>query len=200
MKNNGKCCQLFSGENMSVPRPKSTRLSAEDYLEMELNSPIKHEYVAGEIFAMTGTSDSHNLIAGNLYIIFREHLRGTPCRVFMSDLKLKVDTADAYFYPDLMVTCETAPDSLFREQPKLIVEVLSDSTAKYDQDGKRRMYQSIESLQEYVLVAQSFMDVRVFRRAANGWEMAIYTDGATIPFRSLELEIAIERIYESAWD
>jgi Uma2 family endonuclease len=185
---------------MSVPRPKSTRLSAEDYLEMELNSPIKHEYVAGEIFAMTGTSDSHNLIAGNLYIIFREHLRGTPCRVFMSDLKLKVDTADAYFYPDLMVTCETAPDSHFREQPKLIIEVLSDSTAKHDQDGKRRMYQSIESLQEYVLVAQSFMDVRVFSRSANGWEMKIYTDGTTIPLDSLELEIAIERIYESAWD
>ena len=185
---------------MSEPRPKSTRLSAEDYLEMELTSPIKHEYVAGEIFAMTGTSDSHNIISLNLAFILREHLRGTPCRVFMSDLKLKVDTADAYFYPDLMVTCETAPDSHFREQPKLIVEVLSDSTAKYDQDGKRRMYQSIESLQEYVLVAQSFMDVRVFRRSANGWEMAIYTDGVTIPFRSLELEIAIERIYESAWD
>lgn len=185
---------------MSVALPKLTRLSAEDYLEMELTSPIKHEYVAGEIFAMTGTSDSHNIISLNLAFILREHLRGTPCRVFMSDLKLKVDTADAYFYPDLMVTCETARDSHFREQPKLIIEVLSDSTAKYDQDGKRRMYQSIESLQEYVLVAQSFMDVRVFRRAANGWEMAIYTDGATIPFRSLELEIAIERIYESAWD
>jgi Uma2 family endonuclease len=167
---------------------------------MELTSPIKHEYVAGEIFAMTGTSDSHNIISLNLAFILREHLRGTPCRVFMSDLKLKVDTADAYFYPDLMVTCETAPDSLFREQPKLIVEVLSDSTAKYDQDGKRRMYQSIESLQEYVLVAQSFMDVRVFSRSANGWEMKIYTDGTTIPLDSLELEIAIERIYESAWD
>ena len=64
----------------------------------------------------------------------------------MSDLKLKIDTADAYFYPDLMVTCETAPDSHFREQPKLIIEVLSDSTAKYDQDGKRQVYQTLESL------------------------------------------------------
>ncbi len=185
---------------MSVPLPKLTRLSAEDYLEMELSSPIKHEYVAGEIFAMTGTSDSHNMIAGNLYMLFRDHLRGTPCRVFMSDLKLKVDTADAYFYPDLMVTCETAPDSHFREQPKLVIEVLSDSTAKYDREDKRRMCQSIESLQEYVLVAQSCMDVRVYRRSTDGWEMTIYTDGATIPLQSVELDIPIERIYESAWD
>ncbi len=185
---------------MSVPLPKSTRLNAEDYLEMELTSPIKHEYVAGEIFAMTGTSDSHNIISLNLAFILREHLRGTPCRVFMSDLKLKVDTADAYFYPDLMITCETAPDSHFREKPKLIIEVLSDSTAKYDQDGKRRMYQTLESLQEYVLVAQSCMDVRVYRRTTDGWEMTIYTDGAKIPLKSVELDVAIERIYELAWD
>lgn len=185
---------------MSVPLPKLTRLSVEDYLEMELTSPIKHEFVAGEIFAMTGSSDSHNIISLNLAFILRENLRGKPCRVFMSDLKLKVDTADAYFYPDLMVTCETAPDSHFREKPKLVIEVLSDSTAKYDREEKRLMYQSIESLQEYVLVAQSFMDVRVFRRAASGWEMSIYTDGATIPLHSVEQEIAIERIYESAWD
>jgi Uma2 family endonuclease len=185
---------------MSVPLAKLPRLSAQDYLEMELSSPIKHEYVAGEVFAMTGTSDSHNIIAGNLYMLLREHLRGTPCRVFMSDVKLKVSTADAYFYPDLMVTCETAPDSYFREQPKLVVEVLSDSTAKYDREDKRQMYQSLLSLQEYVLVVQSCMDVRVYRRAGDDWEMTIYTDGQIIPLLSLELDVAIERIYELAWE
>lgn len=185
---------------MSVPLPKPSRLSAEDYLEMELSSPVKHEYLAGEVFAMTGASDCHNLISGNLYVLLREHLRGTPCRVFMSDLKLKVERADAYFYPDLMVTCEKAADSHFREQPKLIVEVLSDSTAKYDREDKRGYYQTLESLQEYVLVAQSCMDVRVYRRAADGWDMAIYTDGATIPLPSLDLNIAIERIYEAVWE
>lgn len=185
---------------MHVPLPKSSHLSPEEYLEMELSSLIKHEYVAGEIFAMNGTSDSHNIIAGNLYMLFREHLRGTPCRVFMSDLKLKVAAADAYFYPDLMVTCETAPDNHYREQPKLVIEVLSDSTTKFDREDNRRMYQALESLQEYVLVAQSCMDVRVYRRSADGWDMTIYTDGAVIPLHSVELEIAIERIYESAWD
>lgn len=185
---------------MSVPFPKSNHLSPEEYLKMELASPIKHEYVVGEIFAMTSTSDSHNTISLNLAFILREHLRGTPCRVFMSDLKLKVATADAYFYPDLMITCETAPDSHYREQPKLVIEVLSDSTAKFDREDKRQIYQALESLQEYVLVAQSFMDVRVYRRSADGWDMTIYTDGAVIPLHSVELEIAIERIYESAWD
>ena len=185
---------------MSVPLQKLNHLSPDEYLEMELTSPIKHEYVAGEVFAMTGTSDSHNTIAGNLYMLFREHLRGTPCRVFMSDLKLKVEAADAYFYPDLMVTCETAPDSHFREHPKLVIEVLSDSTAKFDREDKRLMYQSLDSLQEYVLVAQSCMDVRVYRRNADDWDMAIYTDGAMIPLHSVDLEIAIERIYELAWD
>ncbi|MDD2761509.1 MAG: Uma2 family endonuclease [Methylomonas sp.] len=146
---------------MPVPLAKSNHFTPEDYLEMELSSPVKHEYVAGEIFAMTGTSDSHNIISLNLAFILREHLRGTPCRVFMSNLKLKIEAADAYFYPDLMVTCETAPDSHFREQPKLVIEVLSDSTAKYDREDKPRMYQSLQSLQEYVLVAQSCMDVRV---------------------------------------
>ncbi len=185
---------------MSVPLSKSNFISSEEYLELELSSPIKHEYVAGEIFAMTGTSDSHNTIAGNLYMLLREHLRGTPCRVFMSDVKLKVEAADAYFYPDVMVTCETAPDSHFREQPKLIIEVLSDSTAKFDREDKRRMYQSLESLQEYILVAQACMDVRVYRRSHEGWEMTIYTDNAVIPLHSVALETAIERIYESAWD
>jgi Uma2 family endonuclease len=185
---------------MSVPVPKFATLSTEDYLDMELSSLVKHEYVAGEIFAMTGTSDSHNTISLNFAFLLREHLRGTPCRVFMSDVKLKVDAADAYFYPDLMVTCETAPDSHYREQPKLVIEVLSDSTAKYDQNGKREMIQRLESLEEYVLVAQNLMDVRVYRREASGWEMSIYTDGTTIPLRSLSLDIAIEQIYELAWD
>ncbi|MCQ8183042.1 Uma2 family endonuclease [Methylomonas sp. SURF-1] len=185
---------------MSVPLAKPPRMTAEEYLAMEMSSQVRHEYVAGEIFAMTGGSDSHNLIAGNLYILFREHLRGTSCRVFMSDLKLKVEAADAYLYPDLMVTCETAKDSHFREQPELVVEVLSDSTAKYDREHKRRMYQTLASLQEYVLVAQSCMDVRVYRRTAEGWDMAIYTDGAKIPLQSIELDIPVDRIYESVWN
>ena len=184
---------------MSAPLTQSNYLSPEDYLEMELSSPIKHEYVAGEIFAMTGTSDSHNLIAGNLYMLLREHLRGTPCRVFMSDVKLKMAKAEAYLYPNVMVTCETASDSHYREQPKLVIEVLSDSTAKYDREGKRLLYQTLDSLQEYILVTQNCMDVRVYRRHDNGWELSIYTDGTCVYLQSVDLAVAIERIYELVW-
>lgn len=185
---------------MSRPAPKDHKLTEQEYLEMELTSPIKHEYVAGQLFAMTGASDAHNIIALNLASILHNRLRGSPCRVFMSDVKLKVDADSAYYYPDLMVSCEKAPDSNYRAQPVLIAEVLSDSTAKNDTGDKRRAYQKLESLREYALVAQECMDVRVYRREESGWNLNIYTDGAVIPFNSVELEIPIERIYEEAWD
>lgn len=175
-------------------------LTEQQYLEMERVSPYKHEYVAGRLYAMTGTSDAHNLIVGNLYVALREHLRGSPCRVFIADVKLRVGAADAYYYPDLMVSCEKAVDRHYREQPVLVVEVLSESTAAYDAGDKRRAYQSVESLREYVLISQECMDVRVYRRDEAGWQMSIFTDGAAIPFRSVELEIPIERLYEEAWE
>ena len=149
---------------------------------------------------MTGSSDAHNIIALNLATILRTHLRGSPCRVFIADVKLRARQADVYYYPDVMVSCEKAVDRHYREQPVLVVEVLSDSTAAYDAGEKRRAYQSVESLREYVLISQECMDVRVYRREEAGWEMSIYTDGALIPFQSVELEIPIERLYEEVWD
>ena len=179
---------------------QNLELTEEQYLDMELVSPVKHEYIAGQIYAMTGASDAHNLIVGNLYIALRDHLRGSPCRVFMADVKLRVGATDAYYYPDLMVSCEKAANRHYREQPVLIVEVLSESTARYDAGDKRRAYQGLESLREYVLIAQECMDVRVYRRGESGWNLSIYTDGAVIPLKAVELEIPIERIYEDAWE
>ena len=181
---------------MNKPAVAEARLSHQEYLEMEAASPVKHEYVAGYIYAMTGTSDAHNVITGNVYIALRNHLKGSPCRVFIADVKAKLDQSDAYYYPDVMVSCEKPPNPYFREQPSLIVEVLSSSTAKFDAWDKRRDYQSLPSLQEYVLVSQECMDVRVWRRGESGWGVTIYTDGAVIPFKSVELEIPIEQIYE----
>lgn len=178
-----------------------TRLTPEEYLEMELTNSVKHEYVAGYIYAMTGTSDAHNVISGNLYMALRTHLRGTPCRTYFSDVKAKVEKADAFYYPDLMVSCEKAQDRYYREQPTLIVEVLSPSTAKRDKGEKWRDYQTLSSLREYVLVSQDSMDVRVFRRDESGeWRQSIYTDGMTIPLASVDLAIPIEQVYEEVWD
>ena len=184
---------------MNQPALAQTLLSHEDYLAMELTSPVKHEYVAGNIYAMTGTSDIHNIITGNIYLALRNHLKGSPCRVFMADVKAKLDQSDAYYYPDVMVSCEKSSNPYFREQPSLIVEVLSPTTAKFDAGDKRRDYQSLPSLQEYVLVSTDCMDVRVWRRNESGWAATIYTDGMMIPLSSVGLEIPIEQVYEEVW-
>jgi len=91
---------------MYKPAVAQARLSHEEYLEMESASPVKHDYVAGHIYAMTGTSDVHNFISLNLASILRNHLKGSPCRVFMADVKAKLEQADAFYYPDVMVSCE----------------------------------------------------------------------------------------------
>jgi Uma2 family endonuclease len=174
-------------------------LPPDQYLEMELTSPVKHEYIAGSIYAMTGSSDTHNLIALNLAMILRDHLKGTPCRVFMADVKVRIESANVFYYPDLMVSCESPRNRYYREQPILIVEVLSTSTANFDARAKRDDYQKLESLREYVLVSQECMDVRVYRRVESKWELSIYTDHSAIPLNSVELEIPIERIYEDVW-
>ena len=184
---------------MHKPAVAQDRISHEEYLEMETASPVKREYIAGYVYAMAGTSDAHNIIAGNFYIALRNHLKATPCRVFMADVKAKLEQADAFYYPDVMVSCEQASNPYYREQPCLIVEVLSSSTAKFDVGEKRRDYQSLPSLQEYVLVSQECMDVRVWRREESGWAVTIYTDGMTVPFASVNLAIPIEQIYEDVW-
>jgi Uma2 family endonuclease len=185
---------------MARPALNDRRPTVEDYLEMERTSLVKHEYVAGRVYAMTGTSDIHNFISLNLATLLRAHLKGTPCRVFMADVKARLEKADAFYYPDVMVSCEKAQHRYYREAPVLIVEVLSESTAKRDQGEKWRHYQTLDSLKEYVLVSQDCMDVRVFRREESGWMQTIYTDGMTIPLRSVELEIPIEQVYEDVWD
>ena len=184
---------------MSSPAIHASTRTVEDYLEMERASPIKHEYVSGQLFAMTATSVTHNLITGNWYQTLRSHLKGTPCRVFIADVKLKIQAANAFYYPDLMVSCETATDSHYREQPKLVVEVLSESTAAFDAGNKRLDYQKLESLHECVLVSQECIDVRVYRCVDGEWRMSVYTNGAMIPLESVGLEIAIEAVYEDVW-
>lgn len=176
------------------------RISHEDYLDRETISPVKHEYVAGRMYAMTGISDVHNLIAGNIYSLLRNHLKGTPCQVFMADVKAKLAEADAFYYPDVMVSCETPLHPYYRQQPKLIVEVLSPTTARHDRGKKRINYQTLESLQDYILVSHDCMDVRVWRRGDSGWSMTIYTDGMTVPLASIAQEIPIEAIYEDVFE
>jgi len=124
-----------------------SRLSEQEYLRGELSSEIRHEYVDGGVFAMAGAGEAHNLIAGNVFARLREFVRGGPCRVFISDMKLHVRTWKAYYYPDVMVTCDPADSqSHFKEQPVLVVEVLSPGTESTDRREKMLAYRTLSGL------------------------------------------------------
>ncbi|MDX1252877.1 MAG: Uma2 family endonuclease [Gammaproteobacteria bacterium] len=173
-------------------------LSAEDYLEGELHSEIRHEYVAGRVFAMTGTSRAHNLIALNIATALHAHLRGGPCRVFMSDLKVRVEKADAFYYPDIAVTCHPADTQpYYLTHPRLIVEVLSPSTEGIDRREKLLAYQSLDSLDEYVLVAQDTVQVEVYRRdGTGGWWLYTCGEGEELRLDAVDLVLPVAAIYQ----
>lgn len=176
---------------------KSHWINPEDYLEGEKISELKHEYVAGYVHAMTGASDAHNLIAGNLYIMLRSHLqrKSKPCQVFISDMKVRTD--NAFYYPDIVVTCN--PDDnerYYKSSPSLIIEVLSPTTERADALEKRIAYQTLTSLQEYVLVAQDKQEVHVYRRNNSEWDLETFLAGDQVRFVSVDLQIAIGQIYQ----
>ena len=132
-------------------------LSAEQFLAWDAGQSLRHEFVRGAIFARAGADERHVTVAGNVAITLRAHLRGTPCRTFISDMKLRVDAADCYFYPDVMVTCSAADatDPLVKREPVLVVEVLSPGTAAYDRGDKFADYRRLASLREYLLILKT---------------------------------------------
>ncbi len=183
---------------MSQARTK-TAFTAEDYLAWEERSPGKYEYLAGEIFAMVGATDAHVTITMNLAVLLHAHVRGRPCRVYMADMKLRVDAADAFFYPDLLVTCapEDHASSRFKSQPTLLVEVLSNTTAGFDRGQKFAIYRQLPSLREYVLIEQDRISVECFRRdERDRWVLQAYGPGDSVELSSLDFSAPIEALYE----
>lgn len=168
-------------------------LSIDDYLAGELLSDSKHEYLDGQIFAMSGASRNHERISLNVARALGNHLVGKPCEPFSSDLKIKV--GKYFFYPDAMVVCDDdQPHEYYTETPVLIVEVLSKSTRRNDETLKRRLYQTIATLQEYVLIEQDIVDVEVCRRS-EGWVSNHYFLGDDVPFESVDLTVSVAEIY-----
>ncbi len=171
-----------------------TFISEEDYLAGEKISAIKHEYVDGDVFAMSGASASHNRLAVNLTTAFNIHLKGKPCQPYAADMKVKVGSK--YFYPDVLVDCSQIDDSsYYTESPVIIVEVLSKSTRRMDETTKRVAYLQIPSLQEYVLIEQDFVDIEVVRRSS-GWQSQRYYLGDEVHFESIGLTLTVEEIYD----
>ena len=176
-------------------RNADTLLSEEDYLKGENESDIKHEYINGCAYAMAGAKEQHNRLTATLSRSFGNHLRGRPCDAYSSDFKVKVGSS--YFYPDVVVKCDSEQDhEEYTEQPLILVEVTSESTHKFDRTFKLNVYRTIPSLCEYVIVEPSQVMVDVHKREEECWDCTRYTLGDAIHFESIGLTLSVEEIYE----
>ena len=169
------------------------------YLTAEETSAVRHEYLGGSVYAMAGETRAHNTIALNLATTLRQHLKGGPCQLYLSDIRvnLSLREGDYYYYPDIVVTCHPRDtDPRFVRFPKLIIEVLSPSTERIDKLEKFFAFTTIESLEEYVLVAQAAREVTVFRRSSD-WHVEKVTGlGAVLALASLGVSVPLAEIYE----
>lgn len=169
-------------------------LTEAEYLAAELVSEVKHEYIDGQVYAMTGASDDHARIAGNIFAECRNHLKGMPCEAFMSDIKVRL--GKDYVYPDVLVDCRDASaDKYFAQAPLLIVEVLSKSTRKTDLKTKLLRYINLPSLLEYVLIDQETTCVHILRKHKH-WMSEFYFLGDKVHFEAIDLTVSVEDIYD----
>ena len=181
---------------MSLAHYKIDDISEQNYLEGEKLSEIKHEYVDGEVYAMAGASKNHQRLIARLVQKIANHLDNTPCEVFSSDIKVRADNGKKYFYPDVLVVCsDDNTDDYYTESPRIIVEVLSKSTRKWDNRLKRHVYQAMPSLEEYVLIEQDFVEIEVCRKA-DLWQPMHYYLGDDITFTSIGLSVSVVDIYQ----
>ncbi|WP_437715435.1 Uma2 family endonuclease [Sorangium sp. So ce448] len=177
-----------------------TGLSPQEYLDFERSSPLRHEYADGELFAMAGGTLEHSAIAANILGELRNALRGRGCRVLTSDMRIKIAATRRYVYPDGAVVCarpefeDEQRDTLLN--PRVIVEVLSDSSEAYDRGDKFAQYRTLQSLEEYVLASQKAPRIEVFTRQPDGsWLLRIHGPGEHADLSSLGGALDVDRVY-----
>jgi Uma2 family endonuclease len=173
------------------------RCTAKEYLEFENDGSLKHEFVNGVVYAMSGASRRHNLIAGDMHTSLNVHLPVQRCQAYALDAKVHIQELDEerYFYPDVFVTCsELDTDAYASRFPVLVIEVMSPSTEDFDRGAKFDAYRLLTSLQEYALVAQDVRRVELFRRRTN-WTAENYRDDEVVTFESVGLTIPIATLY-----
>ena len=175
--------------------------SVDEYLAIERVSFVKHEYLAGQVIAMAGASKAHVIITGNLSALLVNHLRGTGCIAYTTDMKVRLPTLNLFYYPDLAVTCDGRDQNSTEDfilHPKLIIEVLSDSTEAFDRGNKFADYKTNADLEEYVLIHQKQMLVEQFVRMSDKlWMPRIYQAGNVVSFRSIDFSCQIDTLYEN---
>jgi Uma2 family endonuclease len=175
------------------------KMTAEQFLAWDRTETQRREFVRGEVFAMAGAEESHIQSAGNIYLALRQHLRGAPCRVFNADMKLRVEAADCFFYPDVLVTCSAADtqDTLVKREPVLVVEVLSPSTAAFDRGDKFTAYRLLPALREYLLVDPRRRRCDLYRKGSDGlWVLHPVEPGQALQLACVDLHISAETLWE----
>ena len=175
------------------------RMTAEEFLAWDEHETIRREFVRGEVFAMAGAEEAHVTATGNIYTALRAHLKGTPCRTFMVDMKLRVEAADCFFSPDVFVTCSELDraEPKIKRDPLLVVEVLSPSTAGYDRGAKFADYRLLPNLREFLLVDPASRRCDLYRRGDDGlWVLHPFERGQTLQLRSVGLELPAATLWE----
>lgn len=187
-----------------VARREPLRISVDEWRELERTShDIKHEYIDGQVYAMSGGSLAHGRIGLNACIAFENALiaKGKRCYVYNSDVATRL-SSKRYTYPDTSVTCDErdqpSPDKSEVQAPRVIVEVLSDSTEAYDRGRKFGFYRACPTVQEYVIVATKYQTVEIYRRTSQTWMYDAYGSGDVIEIMSLDLRIPVAELYRNS--
>lgn len=179
---------------------ETTRYSAAEYLAIERKSEIRHEFHRGEMFAMSGASREHNLIAGNISREIGNQILDRPCESYSSDMRVQVEATGLYTYPDVVVVCggpefeDARVDTLLN--PMVLFEILSESTEAYDRGAKFGHYRKIPSLREYVIVSQERMLVERYCRRGDDWLLTEFSKpDQVLVLESIDCQIPLNRIY-----
>ncbi|MDD3610304.1 MAG: Uma2 family endonuclease [Halothiobacillaceae bacterium] len=167
-------------------------ISAQDYLAGEAGREFKHEYIDGEIYAMAGARETDVTTSLNVAAALKAHLRGTPCRPFVADLKLRVEASNAFFYPDVFVSCGERVQADYRSDAVLVVEVLSPSTAAFDRGAKFAHYRQLPGLREYLLIAPETRSADLYPKGEDGlWVLHPYVGNDKVELGSVGLALPL---------
>jgi Uma2 family endonuclease len=185
---------------MGVPEAHDYLLTPEEYLAGEEAAETKHEYVGGVVYAMSGATNRHNILSMNALGLLFAQLRGTGCRPFNSDTKVRIRFPDhtRFYYPDAMVVChQNALTEVFQDSPLVIIEVISPSTRRTDQEEKRAAYLTVQTLCAYIVLEQHQPTATVWRRNSGGFKVERYaTLDAVIRLPEISATVALAEVYD----
>ena len=187
---------------MAYALTQDLSLTPEEYLEGEAIAADKSEYISGQVYAMAGAGDAHVKATLNAAVLLKNHLKGTGCSTYVADMKVRIGEDEAFFYPDVMVSCDPEDQlpehDYVKNHPKLIIEVLSPSTEDIDRGRKFTLYRKLESLEEYLLIDPRKYAIELFRRHNNHEWLLLTREGidSTITLESIDLNLSLHDLYD----